>query len=170
MPVEDEDAARADVMTEVAGASTRAKLLAWRGETRKAERLARRAVRLADETDSPNTRADTRVALAQILSACGRSEPSDETFGAAVTLYEQKGNAAAARRAAALREQPAELARRRFSDEKVLVLECSLKDGGPARSTFLLPGPKRRSESKAGKGSREADARTRRLERSRRVA
>jgi ATP/maltotriose-dependent transcriptional regulator MalT len=53
--------------------SIRAIVLAGRGELEAAERLARQAVYLADQTDQPASRAEAHLDLAQVLRLGGRS-------------------------------------------------------------------------------------------------
>src|SRR4029450_11702635 len=56
-----------DVAAPVGWPCVRPKGLARRGERDEAERIAREAVAIADETDFLQTRADARVALAEVL-------------------------------------------------------------------------------------------------------
>jgi class 3 adenylate cyclase/tetratricopeptide (TPR) repeat protein len=78
---------------------TRAKLLAARGETGEAVRLAREAVEIVAATGSLNGRADALVDLATVLRADGRETEADAALAEAVTLYEEKGNLIGAERA-----------------------------------------------------------------------
>jgi class 3 adenylate cyclase len=94
----------ADTPRAVAAAATHAKLLAASGDTEEAEREARRAVSLGDETDQLNIRGDARVALATVLVGDGRHEEAAATIEEAVALYERKGNLTGAARAAAILE------------------------------------------------------------------
>jgi DNA-binding SARP family transcriptional activator len=88
--------------------AARAKVLARRGKAEEAETLARKALGLAEETDFLNMRGHALMDLTEVLRRCGRAAEALEAAGAALALYEQKGNAVAARGA---RELRAELAR-----------------------------------------------------------
>jgi tetratricopeptide (TPR) repeat protein len=77
-----------------------ARLLAKRGETAEAERLAREAVALAEATDMPNLRGEARLALAAVLVRAGKN-PRPE-LEQALADYERKGNLVMAGRTRAL--------------------------------------------------------------------
>jgi DNA-binding SARP family transcriptional activator/tetratricopeptide (TPR) repeat protein len=77
----------------------RAKLLADRGVLPEAERLARRAVGLADGTDALNQRARVRLDLAHVLRRAGQGREASDAVEEAVGLYAEKGNVVAAKRA-----------------------------------------------------------------------
>jgi tetratricopeptide (TPR) repeat protein len=83
-------------------------VLARRGELAEAERLAREAVAMGEETDMIDTQADAYADLAEVLSLAGRSEEAIEAFDQALGRYERKGNVVMAERMrerlAALRE------------------------------------------------------------------
>lgn len=84
---------------------TEAKLLAIGGDVESAERFARRAVESAFRTDALNRQAEALLALAQVLETVG----SDEALAhrdAALGLYRQKGNVAAAARVSAKSGEP----------------------------------------------------------------
>jgi predicted ATPase len=81
-----------DLSAGVQWRAVRAKLLARRGEQEEAERLAREAVDLAEETDFPVLRADALLVLAELTGG----DPAP-----AIRLYEEKGNVVAAERARA---------------------------------------------------------------------
>jgi tetratricopeptide (TPR) repeat protein len=98
-------AAPDDVTSQVAWRTTRAKLLAHRGDVERAEALAREAVTRADETDWPSLRGEARRALAGALLAAGRKEAAAEVAREAVGVYEAKGNIAGAEAARALLEE-----------------------------------------------------------------
>jgi DNA-binding SARP family transcriptional activator/tetratricopeptide (TPR) repeat protein len=75
-----------------------AMLCAREGHLDEAEILARAAVELAMTTDSPNRRAEARLALAEVLELAGAAAKAREHVDAALVLYAQKGNTAAAAR------------------------------------------------------------------------
>jgi hypothetical protein len=79
-----------DLSAGVQWRGVRAKLLARRGDAETAEKLAREAVALADETDFPILRADALMVLAEVAG---------EDRAPAIALYRAKGNIAAAERA-----------------------------------------------------------------------
>ena len=91
-----------DLSTQVQWRGPRAKVLAERGEAEEAERLAREAVALAERTDFLSMHADALVDLAEVLRLLGRSDEAMPALRVAQKLYKQKGNMAAATRAAAL--------------------------------------------------------------------
>ena len=70
----------------------RAQLLAARGETMEAARLAREAVEILAATDQINAHANALVDLADILRADGDEDGSAAAFEQALELYEEKGN------------------------------------------------------------------------------
>jgi tetratricopeptide (TPR) repeat protein len=84
-----------------------AMLHARNGRSEEAERLARATVELAAKTDSPNRRADSLLALAEVLELAGAGEEVHEHVDAALALYRQKGNTAALARVRAQHEEPA---------------------------------------------------------------
>jgi len=83
-----------------------AMLCAREGRIDDAELRARAAVELAAKTDSPNRRAEALVALAEVLTLAGDTQNAKEHVDAALLLYEQKGNTAAAARVRAKYEEP----------------------------------------------------------------
>jgi class 3 adenylate cyclase/tetratricopeptide (TPR) repeat protein len=89
-------ASRDDVTSQVAWRVTRAKLLARRGETEPAERLARDAVARADETDWPSLRGAARTSLAEALRAADRTDEAAAVAREALAIFEAKGNAISA--------------------------------------------------------------------------
>jgi predicted ATPase len=86
-----------DLLTQAMSRGVRALILARRGGLAEAERIARQAVALAEQTDFLNHRAEALVALGTVLSGQERSEHAQEAFAEALRLYEQKGNLVAAR-------------------------------------------------------------------------
>jgi tetratricopeptide (TPR) repeat protein len=98
-----------DVATQIFWREGRAKVLARRGDYDEADRLAREAVALADETDDLTTRGDAYTELAEVLHLADRTQEAAHTFQEALELFERKGNVAMAdrvrERIAALQEQ-----------------------------------------------------------------
>jgi len=91
-----------DVFSQIAWRGVRSKALANRGEIEQAERLAREAVALAEETDGLNLHGDALLDLAEVLRTAGR--PAEEAVAAerALALYERKGNLPSMARARAV--------------------------------------------------------------------
>lgn len=87
-----------DALTQMLWREVTAKVLARRGEVAEAERLAREAVTIGEETDFLNGQADTHVDLAEVLSLASRSEEAAAALEQALQRYEQKGNIVVARR------------------------------------------------------------------------
>jgi class 3 adenylate cyclase/tetratricopeptide (TPR) repeat protein len=88
---------------EVASArGSRARSRARLGRPEEAERLAREAVTLVEQTDFPIDRAEARMSLAEVLRLGGRFEEAADLVDEALRLYEQKGNLVSAERARAL--------------------------------------------------------------------
>jgi AAA ATPase domain len=94
-----------DVASQFGWRCVRAKVLARRGERDEAERIAREAVALADETDFLQRRADARVALAEVLGPAEQTGESARALAEALELYEAKGIAVLAARTRALLEE-----------------------------------------------------------------
>ena len=101
----EEVAASEDVAAQLGWRSTRAKLLARRGEIAAAESLAGDALALARGTDSPNIQADTLMDLAEVLRFADRGDEAAPIVDEAMNLYETKGNATSLARAGNLRDQ-----------------------------------------------------------------
>lgn len=89
-----------DVLNEATWRSLRARILAARGEREAALAYARAAVECADRTEFIDLRADTRLALAEVL---GSGPDAQRALDEALALYERKGNRVGAARAAAMR-------------------------------------------------------------------
>jgi predicted ATPase/DNA-binding SARP family transcriptional activator len=100
--VSEEATARDDLVPQVQWRAVRAKLLARAGQSEEAERLAREAVELSEETpEFLPLRGDALLDSAEVLAAVGRPEEAAAAAEQALALYERKGNvvsAAAARR------------------------------------------------------------------------
>jgi hypothetical protein len=85
-----------DVDAQVRWRSAKARALSRLGEQEEGERLARSSVERAWTTDYPNLRALSLEALAEVLHRTGTSGEAVEAMERAITVYEQKGNIAAA--------------------------------------------------------------------------
>jgi tetratricopeptide (TPR) repeat protein len=98
-----EAAVRAEnIEAQVLWRQTRARLDAHRGQLEAAIALAQAAVESAAQTDALNLRGDALLTLAEILRFAGKEEEAAEAASDALALYEQKGNAVSARKAASL--------------------------------------------------------------------
>jgi tetratricopeptide (TPR) repeat protein len=95
-------AAEDDVDVQVRSGAVRAELLARSGELEEAERVARRAVALAEQTDYSELRGGALVALGRVLQASHRLDEASEAVERAHGLYEGKGNRVSAAAATAL--------------------------------------------------------------------
>jgi tetratricopeptide (TPR) repeat protein len=91
-----------DVTSRVVAHGTQAKLLARRGDAKRAESIAREAVEQAARTDAINMHADALMNLAEVLHQTGREDEARAVFQEATELYERKGNLVSQKRAAAL--------------------------------------------------------------------
>jgi DNA-binding SARP family transcriptional activator len=91
-----------DLSAGVQWRAVQAKLLARRGDTARAETLAREAVALGAETDFLVLRGDALMDLAEVLRLGGREGECAPVIGQALEFYEQKGNAVGAGRARSL--------------------------------------------------------------------
>jgi class 3 adenylate cyclase/tetratricopeptide (TPR) repeat protein len=98
-----------DFATQALWRQARGKVLARRGDLVEGERLAREAVALAEETESPIELGDTYADLAEVLLFANRPQEAAETFQQALACFEQKGHVVMADRVrariAALRER-----------------------------------------------------------------
>jgi class 3 adenylate cyclase/tetratricopeptide (TPR) repeat protein len=88
-----------DCVLQIGCRAIRALAESSRGHHQPAELLAREALTMADESDWLELRADTRVDLADVLSAAGRAGEAAALLEEAIGLYEQKGNVVSQRRA-----------------------------------------------------------------------
>jgi hypothetical protein len=95
-------AAADDIITQTIWRTVLARCLVAEERREEALTLARRAVALIAPTDLISHRADAMLDLAEVLWACSSPDESIGTIQAAVSLYEQKGNAVGAGRARAL--------------------------------------------------------------------
>jgi class 3 adenylate cyclase/tetratricopeptide (TPR) repeat protein len=85
-----------DITAQVPWREARAMILARRGESHEAERLALEAVALAQGTDWLNLQGDAQMALADVLRLAGRADDATEAARQAFERYERKGNIVAA--------------------------------------------------------------------------
>jgi class 3 adenylate cyclase/tetratricopeptide (TPR) repeat protein len=102
-------AASDDAFTQTLWRQVRAKVLARRGEHTDAERLAREAVAIGEDTDWLEGRGDAYTDLAEVLSFADRQTEAAEALEQALDRYERKGNLVMAGRT---RERLQELAPR----------------------------------------------------------
>jgi class 3 adenylate cyclase/tetratricopeptide (TPR) repeat protein len=98
-----------DAMTQMIWRQVRAKVLAHRGEHGDAERIAREAVAIAEDTEWLNGQGDVYADLAEVLALANRPKEATEALEQALALYERKGNLVMAGRT---RERLQELAPR----------------------------------------------------------
>ena len=105
--VGEESAPPDDVASQTWLRGTKAKILVRRGEAAAAEHLAREAVALAERADAMTLRGDSLLALSEVLRICGRGDEARAAADQARSVYERKGNVAAARLAAEAVAAPA---------------------------------------------------------------
>jgi class 3 adenylate cyclase/tetratricopeptide (TPR) repeat protein len=98
---------RSDVMMRVVGFTVDARIAAHDSRIREAEQLARRAVKVGEQTDALNMRATTLLALGEVLALDGRSEEARRAVEDGARLFDAKGNVAAAAQARTLAESAA---------------------------------------------------------------
>ena len=91
-----------DVVTQAHMRAGRAKLGARRGALVEAEAVAREGVALAEATEFVDLRADSLLALAEVLRLNDRAAEAAEPLREALALWETKGNVTYAGRARAL--------------------------------------------------------------------
>jgi len=97
----EETAAPTDCEWQIKRRGIPARLLARRGQIEEAETLARKGVALAADSEFVVLHADVLLDLAEVLELAGRSEEARAATAEAVSIYERKGNIAAARKARA---------------------------------------------------------------------
>jgi tetratricopeptide (TPR) repeat protein len=85
-----------DITAQIPWREGRALILARRGKTDEAEKLAREAVDIAERTDWLNLQGDAYMALAEVLRVAGHTSEAVEAASEAVERYERKGNIVAA--------------------------------------------------------------------------
>jgi class 3 adenylate cyclase/tetratricopeptide (TPR) repeat protein len=81
-----------DAYTQILWRQVRAKVLARRGEHAEAERFAREAVAICEETDMLDQQGDVYADLGEVLSLAGRPKEAAEALEQALARYERKGN------------------------------------------------------------------------------
>jgi tetratricopeptide (TPR) repeat protein len=96
----EEAAASDDVESQALWRSIRAPILARAGNLAEAESLARSAVELSQQTDSPQLQADTLSELASVLMLAGRLDEAREAIAKAISIYQAKGDIVSATRSA----------------------------------------------------------------------
>jgi len=101
-----------DVESQAIWRGVRSRAMAVRGELEAAERLATQGVEFVRQTDAPVMQADALMELAEVLRLAGRSGDAATAAGEAATLYQGKGSAVSAARAAAFTEELAHPAAR----------------------------------------------------------
>jgi tetratricopeptide (TPR) repeat protein len=88
-----------DPVTQLRWRAVRAKVLARRGEHAEAERLAREAMALSDETDQLDTQGDAYADLSEVLVLADRPKEAAEALEQALARYERKEDLVKAERA-----------------------------------------------------------------------
>ena len=96
-----------DASPQVVWRQVRARVLARRGDHRRAIELAREAVEIAMTTDHLNVQGDALVDLAIVHQAAGAADEAEELLASAVRIFGTKGNAVRAREAGRLAARPA---------------------------------------------------------------
>jgi tetratricopeptide (TPR) repeat protein len=97
--VAEETAAADDLAGMLVSRTTRAQLLARRGEFDEADRVSLEALAIAERTDFLHDRGDAFMARGQVLAMCGRPEDAGAALLRARELYTRKGNTVCAERA-----------------------------------------------------------------------
>jgi tetratricopeptide (TPR) repeat protein len=90
-----------DAQIEMLWRQVRAKVLARRGEHEEAERLAREAVAVGEDTDWLDGQGDAHADLAEVLALADRPQEAAGALEQALARYERKGNVVMAKRARA---------------------------------------------------------------------
>jgi tetratricopeptide (TPR) repeat protein len=87
-----------DALTQMLWRQVKAKVLARRDEHAEAERLAREAVAIGDQTEIIDSRADASADLAEVLELAGNREEAAVELERALEFYRRKGNVVSAGR------------------------------------------------------------------------
>jgi ATP/maltotriose-dependent transcriptional regulator MalT len=95
-----------DAWAQAAWRQVRARVLAARGQSGRALKLARDAVEIAMATDHPNLQADSLVDLALVCEAAGCGENAATAATTALGIYQAKGNVVRARETRRLLARP----------------------------------------------------------------
>jgi tetratricopeptide (TPR) repeat protein len=90
--------AQDDAMTQMLWRQVKAKVLARRGEWAEAERLAREAIAVGEETDMINAQGDAYGDFAEVLTLAGKRDEARAALDRALELFERKGNVVMAER------------------------------------------------------------------------
>ncbi len=88
-----------DALSAMPWRQVKAKVLARQGETVEAERLARKAVAIGEDTDRLNEQGDTYADLAEVLLLAGKTGEAVAALEQALERYERKGNRVSTQRA-----------------------------------------------------------------------
>jgi class 3 adenylate cyclase/tetratricopeptide (TPR) repeat protein len=104
--------ARDDAWKELLWRQVLAKVLARRGEHAEAERLAREAVAICEETDLLDAHGDAYADLAEVLTLTGKPTEAAAALEQALARYERKGNLVSTERARTRRSDILAAARR----------------------------------------------------------
>jgi class 3 adenylate cyclase/tetratricopeptide (TPR) repeat protein len=88
-----------DALAQMFSGQAKAKVLARRGELAEAERLARDAVALGEETDMLDAQGDAYADLGEVLRLAGKPDEAAAALEQAVERYERKGNIVSTQRA-----------------------------------------------------------------------
>jgi class 3 adenylate cyclase/tetratricopeptide (TPR) repeat protein len=94
-----------DAFTQMLWRQVKAKVLARRAERAEAERLAREAVAIGEQTDLLNAQGDAYADLGEVLSLAGKPDEAAAALEQALMRYERKGNLVMAGRARARLEE-----------------------------------------------------------------
>jgi ATP/maltotriose-dependent transcriptional regulator MalT len=97
-----EAASPEDVTSQMFWRALRAKVLATRGATSEAERLARDAVELGRKADCIDMQGDVLMDLSEVLRLAGRPHAARGAAEEALSRYRRKGNVVSAGRARAV--------------------------------------------------------------------
>jgi tetratricopeptide (TPR) repeat protein len=85
-------AAEDDLASQVVGRSAQALVLTARGEFDEAEQLAREAIQLLEEAESPEAQGVARLDLARILRSAGKPADAEHAARDALAFFQRKGN------------------------------------------------------------------------------
>lgn len=88
-----------DAITQMLWRQVRAKVLARRGEGEEAERLAREAVAIGEETDMLDQQGDAYADLAEVLLIGEKADEAVAALEQALERHERKGNIVSTQRA-----------------------------------------------------------------------
>lgn len=100
----EEVAAADDVSTQFMWRCVRGKVLARRGESDEAEKLAREGLRLIKESDDLESQGKALMSLAEVLVLAGRSDAAEASVSEAIEVWERKGDVVSAAHARAFIE------------------------------------------------------------------